>query len=53
MSDLVDIAKAMNNRFNYIGNLLHVSAVLLINIIIFLLCADGYQHCTKEYERKT
>ena len=47
MSDLVDIAKAINNMFTYVGNLLHVSAVLLVNIIIFLLCADGYQHCTK------
>ena len=48
MSDLVDIAKAMNNTFTYV---LHVSAVLLT--IIFLLRTDGYQHCTKEYERKT
>ena len=49
MSDLVGIAKAMNNTFTY-G--LHVSAVLLTNIIILLLCIDGYQYCTKEYERK-
>ena len=33
----MDIAKAVNNTLNYVGNLLHVSAVLLTNIIIFLL----------------